>query len=501
MKVAAIDIGSNSVHLVVSRLYGPGVREILDREREMLRLGESTFRDGGVPPAELDRAIAVLKRYRAIAEAHGVQAVLAVATSAVRDARNRAEFLDRAEKEARLAVRVLSGEEEGRLIYAGVRDGLSPALKRIGVVDLGGGSMEVILGDGPRLGLVRSLKLGVLRLAVNFPGRRRKTLEALEKHIRAEVGPVARELKKAKPEAVLGTSGTILALARLLGVRQDGEPLRRAALEELSEQLLGESPEEIRERHDVDKDRADTLGPGSLVVRILMEEAGLEELHPCERALREGVVADYASRNAAKLEVHDEELADPRRRSAYFLARRLGALDPHARQAAGLALKLFDALSPVHGLEPGDRELLEYAALLHDAGYWISADKHHKHAYYLITEGPLENFSREEVEIIALAARYHRGTLPKKRHQDWARLPKKDRRRVAGLAALLRIADGLDRGHAGLVKDLRAAVDEKAVTIHLTADGDPHLELYAAERRADLFRETFGREVEFRLGR
>ncbi len=499
MKVAAIDIGSNSVHLVVSRLYSPGVREVLDREREMLRLGESTFRDGAVPPEELDRAIDVLKRYRAIAEAHGVNAVLAVATSAVRDARNRDEFLGRAEKEARLAVRVLSGEEEGRLIYAGVRDGLAPTFKRIGVIDLGGGSMEAILGDGPKVGFVKSLKLGVLRLALQFPGHRRKTIAALEKHLRAELGPVARELRKWGADAVLGTSGTILALAGLLGVRQDGRPIHLAALKDLSKQLLGESPEQIRERHAVDKDRADTIGPGSLVVRVLMEEAGLDEIHPCERALREGVVADYAARNADRLEPHDEEIKDPRRRSVYFLARRLGALDPHARQTARLALRLFDTLSPLHGLEPGDRELLEYAALLHDAGYWISSDKHHKHAYYLITEGPLESFSREEVRVIALAARYHRGTVPKKRHDAWTKLPKKDRRRVAGLAALLRIADGLDRGHAGLVKDLQSTIDGDAVTIRLEADGDPHLELYAAERRADLFREAFRCDLEFKV--
>lgn len=499
MKVAAIDIGSNSVHLVVSRLHAPGVREVLDREREMLRLGDATFVEGAIPADRLDRAMDVLKRYRAIAEAHGVNAVLAVATSAVRDARNREEFLARAEKDARLAVRVVSGEEEGRLIYAGVRDGLSPTFKRIGVIDLGGGSMEIILGDGPKVGYVKSLKLGVLRLAQQFPGRRKKTLEALEKHARSEVQAAAREIRKWGADAVLGTSGTIMALAGLLGVRQDGRPIRLDALKDLSKQLSGESPDEIRERHAVDKDRADTIGPGSLVVRVLMEEAGLDEIHPCERALREGVVADYAARNAERLEVHDEEITDPRRRSVYFLARRLGALDPHARQTARLALKLFDALSPVHGLEPGDRELLEYAALLHDAGYWIGSDKHHKHAYYLITEGPLENFSREEVRVIALAARYHRGTVPKKRHEAWTKLPKKDRRRVAGLAALLRIADGLDRGHAGLVKDLSCAIDGDAVTIRLTAEGDLHLELYAADRRADLFREAFKRDLEFQV--
>jgi exopolyphosphatase/guanosine-5'-triphosphate,3'-diphosphate pyrophosphatase len=497
MKVAAIDIGANSVHLVISRLYGPGVREVLDREREMLRLGESTFTKGGITPEVMTRAMDVLKRYRAVAEAHGVEAVLAVATSAVRDARNRAEFVVRADKEARLAVRVLSGEEEGRLIYAGVRDGLPPSLKKIAVLDIGGGSAEIVIGDGARVSHVKSLKLGVLRLAMQFEGRREKTLQAMERHIRDEIGPIAREVGKAGVDAAVGTSGSILALAELLGVRDDGHPIRLPLLEYLSKRLLKESPKELAELDPVGEKRADTIGPGSLVVRVFMEESGLKELFPCERALREGVVADYAKRNAPRHEVRAEEISDPRRRSIEFLARRVGALDRHARQVARLSLLLFDALLPVHGLEPRDRELLEYAALLHDAGYWIGSDKHHKHAYYLIREGPLEGFSREEVQVIGLTARYHRGKLPRLSHEGYEKLSREARRRVSSLAALLRVGDGLDRSHAGLVKAMDVVLDDSAVTLQLLSEGDLALELYAAERRADLFRKVFDRELMF----
>ncbi len=499
MKIAAIDIGANSVHLVVSRLHGPGSREILDREREMLRLGESTFTKGGIAPEVMDRAMAVLKRYRAVSEAHGVEVVLAVATSAVRDARNRAEFVLRADKEARLAVRVLSGEEEGRLIYAGVRDGLSPSLRKIAVLDIGGGSAEIVIGEGSKVARVRSLKLGVLRLAVQFQGRRGKSLQALERHIRQEIGPTAREVGKAGVDAAVGTSGTILALAELMGVRDDGHPIRLSELEKLSERLMNSSPKELADLEPVGDKRADTIGPGSVVVRVYMEEAGLKELFPCERALREGVVADYALRNAPRLETRVEEIADPRRRSVEFMARRVGALDRHARQVARLSLLLFDALLPVHGLEPRDRELLEYAALLHDAGYWIGAEKHHKHAFYLIREGPLEGFSREEIQVIALTARYHRGKTPKERHDEYSKLSREGRRRVSSLAALLRVADGLDRSHAGLVKAMDVVVNGSVVTLSLLSDADLNLELYAAERRADLFRKVFDRELTFEV--
>ena len=497
MKVAAIDIGANSVHLVVSRLFAPGIREVLDRSREMLQLGRGTFATGGIPPEEMDRAMAVLKRFRAIAEAQGVEAVLAVATSAVRDARNRGEFVRRAEKEARLAIRVVTGEEEGRLIYSGVRDGLPHTIRKAAVLDIGGGSAEIIVGEGDRVKFVKSLPLGVLRLAGRFP--RSKDRKEMEEHVRDIVGPAAREVKRQEPEMVLGTSGSILALASLLGVREDGEPIRLGALEDLSDRLLTSSRRSLAALPPVGDRRADTIGPGSLVVRVFMEEAGLDELVPCERALREGVVADYASRNSARLQIHDEDIADPRRRSIYVLARRLSALDLHATHTTRLSLKLFDDLAPLHRLDAKDREILEYASLLHDSGYWISAEKHHKHAYYLIMNGRLEGFDDAERRMIALVARYHRGSAPSPKHLGYADLGKEDRRRVKMLSAILRIADGLDRSHAALVDEIHVLPEGEALTLELSANGDVDLELYTAGRRADIFREVFGRDVKFRV--
>ncbi|NUN47824.1 MAG: Ppx/GppA family phosphatase [Candidatus Brocadiae bacterium] len=495
MKVAAIDIGANSVHLVVSRLFAPGVREVLDRSREMLQLGRATFRTGAIPQADMDRAIGVLKRYRAIAEAQGVEAVLAVATSAVRDARNRGEFVRRAEKEARLSVRVVSGEDEGRLIYLGVRDGLPAGHGRIGVIDIGGGSAELLVGEGEKLKFVRSLKLGVLRMAERL--RRRSSRGALEEFIRAELASTCREFRRLGPEAVYGTSGTILALGALLGVRDSGAAIRRGPLEDLSERLLTGSRKSLAALGPVGASRADTIGPGSLVVKVFMEEAGLQEIIPCERALREGVVADYASRNASRLVIHDEEIADPRRRSVMVLSRRLGALDLHATQTTRLALRMFDDLAPLHRLNGPDREVLEFASLLHDAGYWISAEKHHKHAYYLIVHGALEGFSDAERRLVALVARYHRGAVPSEDHEGYGDLGRRDRRKVQVLSAILRIADGLDRSHAALVDDLRCVSDGGDILLEIQANADLDLELYTAGRRADVFREVFRKDIRF----
>jgi len=501
MKVAAIDIGANSLHLVVSRLYAPGVRETLDRSKEVIRLGEGTFRTGSIPKDELRRALELLRRYRAIAEAHGVEAVLAVATSSVRDAKNREEFVKRAEKEARLAVRVLSGEEEGRLIYLGVRDALPPTLRRIAVIDIGGGSVEVVIGEGSEVIRAHCLKLGSLRLAVERERPGAGSRRALEERIRSEILPAAREAAQSGVDAVIGTSGTILALGELLGVREEGRPIRLGPLSDLSRRLLRSPARKLRDLPSVGPKRADTIGPGSLVLRLFMEEAGVNEVLPCERALREGVVADYALRNAGRFEDHDDELSDPRPRSVHYLARRVGALDLHARQTARLALKLFDGLVPVHGLGLREREILEYAALLHDAGYWIAAEKHHKHAYYLIRRAALEGFTREEIRELALVARYHRGALPRGRHEGFGSLSRPARDRVRRLAAVLRIADGLDRSHAGVVRDLSLRIRNGAVSVEASCSGEPELELFAAERRSDLFRKIFGLRIEFRASR
>jgi exopolyphosphatase/guanosine-5'-triphosphate,3'-diphosphate pyrophosphatase len=501
MKVAAIDIGANSVHLVVSRIHAPGVRETLDRSREMIRLGQGTFRTGSIPEAQMRHAIAQLRRFRTLSEEHGVEAVLAVATSAVRDAKNRDEFVRRAEKEARLAVRVLSGEEEARLIYLGVREAIPPILRRIAVIDIGGGSVEVVVGDGSEIERSYCLKLGALRLAVELERTGRRGLRALEERVRSEILPAARAVAAGRVDAVVGTSGTILTLAELLKVRDDGRPIRRPPLEELSGKLLRSRAERNAGLSAVGPKRADTIGPGSLVLRTFMEEAGINDVLPCEQALREGVVADFAMRNRKRLEAPREDLGDPCRRSVLVLARRLGSYDLHAQQTARLALRLFDGLASLHGLGRRDRELLEYAALLHDVGYWIAAEGHHKHAYYLIRKASLEGFSGEEPRILALVARYHRGALPRGRHVGFGGLPRGGRGRVRRLAALLRIADGLDRSHAGLVRDVGLKIRDGRVIVDAETTGNADLEIAAATRRANLFRKVFGLDVEFRSGR
>jgi exopolyphosphatase/guanosine-5'-triphosphate,3'-diphosphate pyrophosphatase len=501
VKVAALDIGSNSIHLVVSLIHGPGLREVLDSEREMLRLGDATFRKGRIPPGRLERALEVLKRFKAVAEARDVQAILAVATSAVRDAANRAEFVARVEREARLAVRVVSGEEEGRLIYAGVRDGLPPSMRRIAVIDIGGGSAEVVVGEGPRVESVRCLPLGVLRLAAAFPAKKDPGGRDLVKHARRVLGPAARDVRKAELDAALGTSGTILCVARLLGVREDLAAIRLGPLRDLVDRLRERSPRELRDLEPVGESRADTIVPGALVLQTFMEESALKEIVPCVRALREGVVADYARRNLPRLEAPGGDGAEPRRRSVHFLARKTGSLNLHARQVARLSLILFDALRKPCRLEDRDRELLEYAAILHDAGYWIGAERHHKHAAYLIREGPLEGFTREEILVLAALARYHRGKLPEDGHEEVAALPKNARRRVRALAALLRIADGLDRSHAGLVKHLEVDHGKKRLTLRLSTEGNLELEVHQAEGRADLFEQLFHKKVRFEVVR
>jgi exopolyphosphatase/guanosine-5'-triphosphate,3'-diphosphate pyrophosphatase len=504
MRIAAIDVGSNSVHMIVCRV-GPDLSfEVIDREKDMIRLGASGFEGRKLPDTNIQTALQTLSKFRRLAESHGVEEIIAAATSAVRESENGGDFIRAARRELGMRVRVISGTEEARLIHraAAYAAGLGrhPAV----VIDIGGGSTEITLGTAARAEFVRSFKLGVLRLTERF-ARNDPLTDAderrLVRHIRRQVGGYIRQLRQRGFERVIGTSGTILSLGSLADESKVVNDVRNArvatrAIRRLRKRLVPMKLDERLEVPGLDPRRADVAAVGAVLLDTLLTALRADEVTLCDFALREGLVLDYIKKNAAHIRTA-ERYPDVRRRSVIELAERCRYWPEHARQVTRLALDLFDATQSRHELGAREREWLEYAGLLHDIGSHIGYEDHHKHGYYLIRHGGLRGFEPEEVVIIGLVARYHRKATPKKSHEGFADLPGQQRSVVRLLSAFLRLAEGLDRSHAQTVSGVSVDDDGDAIRVHLQAADDAELELWAAARRAAPLSSLLGVDLSF----
>ena len=505
MKLAAIDVGTNSIHLLVARVAADGQVEPLDRAKDMVRLGDSAFK-GVISPDAFARATDCIRRFRAQAERAGVDAIIAVATSAVREAENGGDFVRVVRDETGIELTVIRGEQEARLIYLGARSAINLGGKKALIIDIGGGSVELIVGDAREAHYATSLKLGVLRLldqyAPSDPITHDQRLRLAEQLHRALEAPTA-AIRKIGFDLVAMTSGTARAVADLCPPSASQEKPRPVAFKdvyELEEKLCSLTAAERSRLPNLDPKRVDSIVPGVILVRSLLEVAHADSYVLCEAALREGLVADYAARNGPGIQLIDE-YPDLRRRSVVRLARRCNANQAHAEHVARLALDLFRGLRPLHGLANADGELLEFAALLHDIGFHVAASKHHKHSAYLIENADLQGFTSDEIQTLAQTVRYHRKATPKEGHPGYAALPATGKQKVRVLAALLRLADGLDRGYAQLVRGVRCRIGDKAVEVTMSAGSDAELEVWGARRKRDLAEEVFDRKFKFTVER
>lgn len=510
--LAAIDIGTNSVHGVVARMTpgeaGPRF-EVLDREKEVVRLGSSGGDMRELSEDAIDRAVAALARFRQVAEVHDAP-VTAVATSAVREADNRDVLIDRARDEAGVHVNVISGVEEARLIHLGVLQAVPVFDRRLLLCDIGGGSTELLVGQRGEVLASRSLKLGAIRLTRRFfdgklthPG----ALDACRRHVRSTIAPFAREVRRLDVEVAVGSSGTITTLAEMAAIRATGSRPRSASnlvltveqLDDLVADLAAASTPEARaELPGLDASRADIILAGAVILEQVVHELDLREVVTSDYALREGVLLDtWQRRHGGSL----HHLSDLRRQSVVDLGELMDEDPPHSAHVARLALELFDATQDRHGLGDDAREILEAAALLCNVGMFLSHAQHHKHSYYVIRSSDrLAGFNDDEVERIALVARYHRKSEPKGRHPEYAAVDEGTQREVCVLAGLLRVAIGLDRNHASRVQEV--SVKEKGDTLVIKAVPAPGedigLELYAASTRTSLLDGALGVTTEVR---
>lgn len=502
--LAALDIGTNSFHLVVARLLDNGY-EVVTREKETVRLGHGGGDMKELSADAIDRGISSMRRMQRIAAAHNAP-IRAVATSAVREAENADVLLGRARREAKIDVEVISGLEEARLIYLGVLQAVPAFDQRLILVDIGGGSTEVLVGERGETLAARSFKLGAVRLTDRFFTGGATSAEAVSdcrSFIRSILATFEREVEEFGFDIAIASSGTAETIARMIHATRDDTSLRTfnrfeftvAELQSITETLAKKrSSDERRATPGLDPTRADIIVAGALVLEGVADIFGIKRFVFSEGALREGVLLDTIARMQGGALHH---LRDVSRRSIRALAERCDDDLPHSAHVAALALQLFDATGSLHGLAADAREYLEAGALLANVGLVISHSKHHLHSYYVIRNSELTGLTDAEIEIIAQIARYHRKSAPKAGHTEFGRLSADDQRLVRTLAGILRVAIGLDRSHDGRVRSVMAQVrgDRLVIEAESKRGREISLELYTANERSNLLEEVLDQRV------
>jgi exopolyphosphatase/guanosine-5'-triphosphate,3'-diphosphate pyrophosphatase len=503
-RLAAIDVGSNTIRLTVAEVEKDGTYRILDEEREMVRLGHKLDRTGRLADDAVERALAAIGKMKAIADGFEVTEIRAIATSAVREAANGRTFTREVYRQHKVRIDVISGDEEAQLAFRSATRHFSLDGRSSAVVDIGGGSIEIILAAGTVIDQVHSLPLGAVRMTE----RLMRSDPLRKKHwklMRQEIDRAFREGIGRLPhraEIMVGSGGTFTALAHMVKWQREGRHgsvqgymLTPAELVHLLDRLREAPLEGRRQIPGLSADRADIIVAGAAVIARLVKRLGTQQILVNERGIRDGLLLGMISDLTGPTVVGPPQVPD-RMEWVRVFARKCRSNERHCEHVANLALQIFDGIKGRYRLPPVGRDVLQAAALLHDIGYLISHSKHHKHTYHLIIHGDLPAFSPHEVELIANVARYHRRAFPKKSHANLAGISADDRRLICQLSGILRVADGLDRTHSQAVSAIRPRALRNRLRLDIEAADAPEVERGDAERKSDLFQKAFDTELE-----
>lgn len=503
-RIGAIDLGTNSFHAIIVDIYPDGSYRRIDELKEMVMLAQGGMKNL-LSEEALDRGIEALDKIKILFDNHDVEKILAYATSAIREARNGGEFIQRAIDDVGIKPLAIPGSMEAKLIGLAVQHAISLDEKPVLMVDIGGGSVEFIVGNRDKLFFNESYKIGSTRMASDIVENdpvTKKEVKKLSAIFEKKLSRMKEVLGEHPVQTIIGSSGTMKNIAQMIANRKSLST--SLTLNELTftakdfqsfyKSFIKLNRSERLKLEGLDKKRVDIMIPGVVLLRHLIKEFDIQTIRISEDALREGMVIHYIKKKSKKLNL-DADYPDPRRRSVFELLRKCDWHEAHSRHVTTTALRIFDILQEELGLKDMDRELLEYASLMHDIGYHISQKKHHKHALYLIRHADLRGFREEEIEVMANVARYHRKSTPKKRHKHFRKLDRPLREKIKKLSGILRIADGMDRSHYQNVRDLDIEIEENAIHIHLTTLADPQLEIWGAMRKRTLFEEVTGRKL------
>ena len=516
--MAAIDVGTNSTHMLVASVdVALGTFSIDLAEKSNTRLGERDPDSGELTPEAMARGLESLRHFRELAVSHQVEQVVVAATSAVREAPNGRDFLQRIKDELDLDVDLVSGPEEARLIYLGVLSGMPFGDRPHLVLDIGGGSTELILADGRDARALTSTRVGAVRLQRDFvkddpiPPQRRSFLQAfIQGSLEPAVDKVHRRIKPGETPVLVATSGTAMAIGALAASEDDRPPLKlhgyrvsKQRLNRVVDRLAVMTPEQRRGLAAINDRRAEIIVPGSLILQTTMQMLGVDELILSERALREGLIVDWMLRHGL-LEDRFTFQSSIRQRTVIHQVQRFAVNQPRAERVASHALSLYDSThKTLHRDDGSGRDLLWAASMLHACGQHINLSAYHKHSWYLIRHGELLGYSESEHLMIAAIARYHRRSLPKKRHESWQALQTRDNRKtVSEMALLLRLAAALDRRPDPVVQKLKAQVKGSDLILELVPERlnqNLSLEQWSLESCSALVRDVTGLHLKIRV--
>ena len=494
-RLAAIDIGTNSIRLVVAEPMRGGNYRILEEEKESTRLGRSLSRTGRLDEEAIEKSLAALRRMKQIAEGFQVTQTKTIATAAVREAENGHEFCRRARQELGLDIEIVSAKHEALLAFFSVQRNFDLSDKPVAVVDIGGGSTEIVLALGNLVEAIYTTKLGAVRLSDMYPDAadHDNLIDFIDRQLKKEIkNPVF------VPHILFGSGGTFTSLASMVMASKGqtslpvrGYQITRAEVRHLLSRLKNMSVAQRAAVPGLSVDRADIIVAGLAIIDQVMDHCEVNVLQVHNRGVRDGLLLTMIEQNAG-----NRQSPPDREASIDRLAKSCGSELAHGRHVALLAGSMHEQLATALDLRLEDRPLLEAAARLQDVGYLINYDQHHKHSYHLIRHSRLEGFQPHELEIVANVARYHRGSDPKRKHANFRQLSSTDRERVEQMAAILRVAGGLDRSNTQQVQDVHVEVkDDGEVAIQAVAASDPELDLWGARRRANLFEKVFKRSL------
>ena len=506
-RLAAIDIGSNSVRLLVAEALRGGTYRILDEEREPTRLGRSVSEKGQLDDESMERTITALQTFKQIAAGYQATSLRTIATCAVREARNGPEFCRRVREQVGLEVEVISGDREARLAFSSVQNAFDLSGKNVIVADIGGGSTEVVFATGDLIESIFSTPLGAVRLTEQFALGEGAVVETFQRDIARMEEEIALCLKKRTtrplfaPHFLVGCGGTFTTLAELMmAAKKEGDvpvagyKVSHAEVRHLLDRLLKMPLRSRRSMAGMTPDRADIILAGLSIIDALMKRFRVNTLMIHTRGVRDGLVREMID------EALGTTVDDPAHRDAAIerLAAACSGELEHGRTVSLLAGRIYQQLAAPFELASGDKLLLECAARLQDVGYVINYDQHHKHSYHLIRNSRLPGIRAHDLELIANVARYHRGAHPKRKHENLARLSPEDQSRVQRMAAILRLAGGLDRSRSQQVRDVQVRSEHDRVFIDVVADQEPLVDIWGAERRTDLFEKVFNLPITIR---